>query len=216
VTRGDVASFVDEPRAKDDHGWFNTSAAIAPGNSGGLAADQAGRIVGLPTLSRSDPVDKSARISRIRSVQLAQPLIEAAKAGQPYRSPYVTASGPTAKLEFHSFARAGDPEVDFQCQGRVVRGDALPAGLASLAVAFDYEGMPANHADALFLVRAADGTLIGATATADSYPTNWAEHGCVVISIGLRQRLAKGDAKLEVYLGPNYDHYADLKLHVTD
>ena len=101
-TVGEVAGFTEDyaygPRA-----WIKTSAAIAGGNSGGLAADAAGRLVGIPTkfgsgrpeeyvdcrrladTNRDGVIDErdvcvpmGGFINALRPVHLALPLIQAA------------------------------------------------------------------------------------------------------------------------------------------
>jgi S1-C subfamily serine protease len=48
LTRGEVAGFVSEPGVKG-HAFIKTSAAIAGGNSGGMAIDEDGYLIGVPT-----------------------------------------------------------------------------------------------------------------------------------------------------------------------
>ena len=48
VARGDVSGFVGDERI-GDRSWIKTSAIVYRGNSGGLAANDAGQLVGIPT-----------------------------------------------------------------------------------------------------------------------------------------------------------------------
>ena len=83
VTKGSVASIVPDPDLRLDRGYIDTDARIAPGNSGGLAVNEAGELVGVPTLLRRD--ESGPVVSgRLRPIALALPLIDAAKAGQAY------------------------------------------------------------------------------------------------------------------------------------
>jgi S1-C subfamily serine protease len=107
LTRGEVSGFT----AEDPYGnraFIKTSATIAGGNSGGLAATPQGEIIGVPTqvgsgdledmvvdcrpladTNRDGVVDDKDNcvptggfINALRPIRLAMPMIEAAKAGQ--------------------------------------------------------------------------------------------------------------------------------------
>lgn len=113
-TRGSVSGFTTD-RLVGSRAWIKTDAAISGGNSGGLAVNSAGEIIGVPTVvgSGSDSgsntvdcrflqdtngdnvVDNSDTcvpvggfINGIRPVNLASDLIDAAEAGDEYVSPY--------------------------------------------------------------------------------------------------------------------------------
>lgn len=106
LTRGEVSGFTSQP----DHGqraFIKTSATIAGGNSGGLAVDASGQLIGVPTqlgyggddqyvdcrvladTNRDGFVDDADScvptggfINALRPVALALPLIEAAQRGE--------------------------------------------------------------------------------------------------------------------------------------
>jgi len=106
LTSGEVAGFTGEA----DYGnraFIKTSATIAGGNSGGLAADGAGKLVGIPTqlgsggeagivdcrtladTNQDETIDENDSciptggfINSLRPVKLAIPLIEAARRGE--------------------------------------------------------------------------------------------------------------------------------------
>jgi len=109
LTRGDVGGFTHDDKY-GDRAFIKTSATIAGGNSGGLAADSSGNLVGIPTragygvsVSGEDLVDCRSLadtngdgaidqadtcipvggfINALRPVNLAKPLIEAARRGE--------------------------------------------------------------------------------------------------------------------------------------
>lgn len=106
LTRGEVGGFTTEEEF-GDRAFIKTSATIAGGNSGGLAADAEGRLVGVPTqlgYGGSDQfvdcrvladtnrdgkvngldscVPTGGFINALRPINLAMPLIEAALGGQ--------------------------------------------------------------------------------------------------------------------------------------
>lgn len=105
LTRGEVSGFTSE-EGRGDRAFIKTSATIAGGNSGGLAADADGYLIGVPTqlgyggddqyvdcrvladTNRDGIVDENDNciptggfINALRPVNLALPLIEAAQEG---------------------------------------------------------------------------------------------------------------------------------------
>ncbi len=107
LTRGEVSGFTSE----DPYGnraYIKTSATIAGGNSGGLAANPQGEIIGIPSAVGTGDVEDAfvdcrrladtnrdgiideydncvptgGFINALRPIRLAMPMIEAAKAGQ--------------------------------------------------------------------------------------------------------------------------------------
>lgn len=113
-TKGTVSGFSSENQI-GDRAWIKTDATISGGNSGGLAADNNGRIIGVPTIASSGAeglqditdcrqiqdtngdgsVDRNDScipiggfLNGIRPVNLALPLIEAAQSGRQYNSPF--------------------------------------------------------------------------------------------------------------------------------
>ncbi|MBI3158650.1 MAG: trypsin-like peptidase domain-containing protein [Chloroflexi bacterium] len=106
VTRGEVSGFTSEA-PYGDRAFIKTSATIAGGNSGGMAADSNGLLVGIPTqlgyggddqfvdcrvladTNRDGQVDENDAcvptggfINALRPINLALPLIAAARNGQ--------------------------------------------------------------------------------------------------------------------------------------
>lgn len=55
-TEGSISGFVEQP-GLGVRSWIKTDTTIAGGNSGGLAADARGRIVGIPTRAGTDDLD---------------------------------------------------------------------------------------------------------------------------------------------------------------
>jgi S1-C subfamily serine protease len=106
LTRGEVAGFTAE-EGYGNRAFIKTSATISGGNSGGLAADQNGKLIGIPTqlgyggddqyvdcrvlvdTNRDGVVDDNDScvptggfINALRPITLAVPYIEAAKRGE--------------------------------------------------------------------------------------------------------------------------------------
>jgi S1-C subfamily serine protease len=105
LTRGEVSGFTSE-EGRGDRAFIKTSATIAGGNSGGLAADANGYLIGVPTqlgyggddqfvdcrvladTNRDGVVDEQDNciptggfINALRPINLAMPMIEAAREG---------------------------------------------------------------------------------------------------------------------------------------
>lgn len=106
LTRGDVSGFTSEQNY-GDRAFIKTSATISGGNSGGLAADENGVLVGVPTqlgyggedqfvdcrrladTNRDGVIDEydscvpgGGFINALRPINLAKPLVEAAQRGE--------------------------------------------------------------------------------------------------------------------------------------
>lgn len=111
-TKGTVSGFSSEDQL-GDRAWIKTDATISGGNSGGLAADSNGNIIGVPTIAAASRESETSDcrqvqdtngdgvvdqndscvpiggfLNGIRPVNLAMPLIQAAQAGRAYTSPY--------------------------------------------------------------------------------------------------------------------------------
>lgn len=92
VTSGKVSSFLPDKSIDADRAWINTDAKIDPGNSGGLAANKENKIVGVPTNVCFEPFGSSSSGSggplsqqnRVRVIDLARPMVEAATTGRDY------------------------------------------------------------------------------------------------------------------------------------
>ncbi|MGD8455510.1 MAG: serine protease [Anaerolineales bacterium] len=105
LTRGEVSGFTSE-QGRGDRAFIKTSATIAGGNSGGLAADGEGKLIGIPTQlgyggedqfvdcrtladtnrdgvvdDRDSCVPTGGFINALRPINLALPMIEAARQG---------------------------------------------------------------------------------------------------------------------------------------
>ena len=75
-TKGTVSGFHDERGLV--RAWIKTDAEISPGNSGGMALNEQGELIGVPTVvTASQRV--SGKIGWIRPIELAQPLLRSAR-----------------------------------------------------------------------------------------------------------------------------------------
>ena len=78
-TEGTVAGFLDEDR-NGIFEWIKTDAEVNHGNSGGLAVNAEGLMVGVPTAGVSDS-EAAGKISLIRPINMAMPLVKSQRTG---------------------------------------------------------------------------------------------------------------------------------------
>jgi hypothetical protein len=146
LTRGEVSGFTSEA-GRGDRAFIKTSATIAGGNSGGLAADAEGYLIGIPTQlgyggedqfvdcrvladtnrdgaidDRDNCVPTGGFINALRPINLALPLIEAAQAGVVNATP---APVPTVAVDLPE-----DGSVIFEDDFSTVKGDWAYSGTA--------------------------------------------------------------------------------------
>jgi S1-C subfamily serine protease len=72
LTQGTISGFLAEGRF--ERGWIKTDAEINSGNSGGLAINEAGELIGVPSVVVSS-LFSSGKISYVRPVNVAHPLL---------------------------------------------------------------------------------------------------------------------------------------------
>lgn len=171
-TQGRVSGFTPEDGVDYKRAWIKTDASISGGNSGGTAVDEDGLLVGIPTQAGSGnadyfvdvrpvqdtnndgkvdendvPVALGGFINALRPVNLAYPLIEAAKSGKEVQgtpgkgskgtkeTPTISAAGPAfGEITFASRQNAdGSPQDP---------GTQFPAeATKELFAYFDYQGL---------------------------------------------------------------------------
>jgi hypothetical protein len=170
-TRGSVSGFTGD-RSVGGRAWIKTDATIAGGNSGGLAVNAAGELIGVPTIvgsgadtenfvdcrfvadtngdgrvdSRDDCVPVGGFINGMRPVNLALPLIEAARSGTAYVSEFEGINPHSTpgrvpdmssiifdNLVFSDGVTASDEPTGVH--------NALPSGVDRVCGFWDYEGM---------------------------------------------------------------------------
>ncbi|MEZ0578657.1 FHA domain-containing protein [Nocardioides sp. MH1] len=78
VTTGAISTVLSDPEL-GPHSEFDTDARIAPGNSGGMAVDNEGRLIGLPTALEFDPSGTPVTSGRIRAIDPVKPIIDQAE-----------------------------------------------------------------------------------------------------------------------------------------
>jgi S1-C subfamily serine protease len=162
-TEGTISGFVSVP-GLGDRSWLKTDATISGGNSGGLAVDESGAIVGIPTIvgtgdgqitdcrvvedtngdGRIDQDDSCVPvggfINGIRPVNLAVPLIERAAGAAPIDQggPEVPEPMPAQRpLAFDAVWTLGVDANGFAARAVTV----VPANPAELCLTWNYDNV---------------------------------------------------------------------------
>ena len=196
LTTGVLTSPVESKRIGNPRAFLNVDAAINQGNSGGLAADRKGTIVGVPTLVSIRGIN---RIARIRSIELALPLVEAARQGDDYVSPYIQPLGGSEKITRVEMTALGKQGFEPTCSG-----GAAPTSVGSaVSVAVTYSGFTAaDHQD--FLVELRSGSkVLAASVSDDAWPLAIKSSGCFTATLGLESPLPAGSYTIDVFAGPS-------------
>ncbi len=166
-TTGNVSGFTSE-EGLGDRAWIKTDATIAGGNSGGLAANNAGYLVGVPTSasagtggnvtdcrviqdtngdgvvdSRDTCIPIGGFINGLRPVNLALPLIKAAQIGTAYVSPFggpsqTTSTGSGSETFGAITWYTATGGSDCKAKDPV---SSFPSGTSAMAAAFSFSGM---------------------------------------------------------------------------
>jgi S1-C subfamily serine protease len=149
VDHGDVSGF-----REDDHigqrGWIKTSAVVHFGNSGGLAANAQGEIVGVPTRAPegTDPNDVGG-FQLLRPINLAMPVIEAAMSGDDYGpSPHMVGGSGQERVTFRGW---GDPASTGCDADDLVPG--YPSSTKEIQAIIDWSGIEPGVDILVWLIR---------------------------------------------------------------
>jgi pSer/pThr/pTyr-binding forkhead associated (FHA) protein/S1-C subfamily serine protease len=198
VTEGVVSGPVQDERIGANGAMLNISANISPGNSGGLAVDVQGRLVGVPTLVRDQEV------SSMRPSEFAEALVAAARDGETYVSPWIR---PLAGEQIDNVALVapdGSVGTRFSCSS----GELTSVEAGAVGVTFDYSGFsPGEHQDLMVVIRAGD-DVVGLWTLADEHPVSWpSPSGCATVTVPIdTSAMTDGAQPLSLFvgLGPNY------------
>ncbi len=224
-TRGTISGFSSEDQL-GDRAWIKTDATISGGNSGGLAADNNGNIIGVPTIAAAsrDTETSDCRqvqdtngdgvldqndscipiggfLNGIRPVNLATPLIQAAQAGRDYTSPYGQ-SGVVSQPGGGNEAATGFVWLDTSssgsqgCDWNETTVNAYPEGALCIASGFEYSGM--TNGELMVEYWYQDGQKVGEY----SYAWEWDESGLFGTYLpNDGNPLPAGNYRVELYAG---------------
>ena len=79
VTTGAISGFLAQEGVPQQRAWFKIDTTISFGNSGGAAVNEQGQLVAVPTQGRANELGS---IAQLRPIELALPLIAAARQGE--------------------------------------------------------------------------------------------------------------------------------------
>jgi serine protease Do len=157
-TEGSVAGFIAE-KPVGDRAWIKTAVTIAHGNSGGLAANDAGKLIGVPTAGQGDCdqadtngdgqvdtcIPNGNAINFLRPINWATPLIQAAKNNKEYASPYPAAGAATqsgsGSESFSGFSWLDTSNAKDTCKNTGNSVDSYTADALCIWAYFNYSGM---------------------------------------------------------------------------
>lgn len=199
VQRGTIASKPVDPNGRVAGPWeLNTGAPIHGGNSGGLVIDAQGRLIAIPTYSRG----LREQTYRARAVELARPLLAAARAGKPYVSPsLVKATG----LEMLAEALWSGEQLPSTC---VEPGDVSVFDVPEeLAVQVALTGLTSGE-DYRLVVTGPDGGELASRQSA------WTEPDCIELIVETNGR--EGTYTLTAYAGPEFKQVGARSIVVVD
>lgn len=226
-TQGIVSGFSSEDQL-GDRAWIKTDTTISGGNSGGLAADNNGHIIGVPTIAAAsrDSDTSDCRVVQdtngdgvidnndtcvpiggflngIRPVKLALPLLEAAQAGKQYVSPF-TQGGVVSDPGSGNESASGFAWIDTSNSSQDecdYQGDTINSYSGSflcIATIFDYSGM--TNGQLLVEHWFLNGEKVGEY----SYAWEWDESGTFATWLpNDGNPMPNGTYQLELYAGDN-------------
>lgn len=203
-TRGDVSGFESQDGV-GNKAWIKTDATVSPGNSGGLGADAAGKIIGIPSFVQEAT---GGAINRLRAIKYALPLIEAAEEGEEYESPYVTIGSGDELLTLNSWAL--DYDIDNGCPVDPV--DSYASDAQAVVAVFSFEEMTdkEQYLIAWYIDNEITATIIGlwdAGEEGDCFPSYLHNYG---------DPMPVGTYAVEIYAGPNMEVVGAAEVVVSD
>ena len=164
-TSGNVAGFTAEAQL-GDRAWIKTDATISGGNSGGMSTNEAGQLIGVPSIAASGAnaeatdcrviqdtngdgqinnqdtcIPIGGFINALRPINLAMPLIKAAQGGMAYTSPFSNQSGPS-NVQGTGSEQIG-PIGWFMVDSQGNLGDQVnsyPSGVTTMVATFNFSG----------------------------------------------------------------------------
>lgn len=223
-TKGTVSGFSSENQI-GDRAWIKTDATISGGNSGGLAADNNGRIIGVPTTAGSgidgditdcrqiqdtngdgvvnqndSCIPIGGFLNGIRPVNLAQPLIQAAQNGRQYTSPFsesgVVSQPGNGNETASNFVWLEIAANSSECQWTENIVTSYPASTTCIAAGFDYSGMTPGQLMVEYWY------LNGEKVSEYSYAWEWDEQGLFATYLpNDGNPMQSGNYRLELFAG---------------
>jgi S1-C subfamily serine protease len=190
LSAGTVSGFLSDPRV-GDRAWLKTDTLVSQGNSGGLAANAAEELIGLPTWGLADDV---GGYSFIRPLALIRPMVDDALAGRPsLESRYTVASSGNEQVTFDSWID------EFTSCAPATRLSSYPSGAREIMALFQHTGV-ANNQD-IINQWSVNGEVIARFS--GQFSGEASAGGCIAPSISLDRGLPDGTYTLEMFVGPS-------------
>jgi S1-C subfamily serine protease len=188
LSSGRVSGFLGDDRI-GPRAWVKTDAVVSSGNSGGLAANEAGELVGVPTRGPRD----AGGYSLIRPIALLAGLIDAGRAGRrSVDSAYLVPSTGRERLSLDTWTDSLDA-----CPA-TTRVTSFPAGARQIVAAMDHAGF-ASGEDFVSQWRL-DGEIVYRSGRTLSQGIE--QGGCIFDAVYHDRGLPNGTYVVEVYAGP--------------
>jgi putative serine protease PepD len=200
LSSGEVSGFLGDARI-GPRAWIKTDAVVSHGNSGGLAADAQGRIVGIPTRGNEDV----GGYSLVRPIGLVRPMIDAVNAGGgSLDSRYVVAGTGTERLTFDTWS---DSAADCRAGSRLT---TYPSAARQVVGRFQQSAMSAGE-DVVIEWRL-DGRVVAHAGM--RVANDQASGGCLNASLYSDRGLPDGRYRVELYVGPHLRDVAGAETNV--
>lgn len=188
LSSGRVSGFLGDARI-GPRAWIKTDAVVSGGNSGGLASNEPGELIGIPTRAREDV----GGYSWVRPIALVMPMIEAAQAGRgSVESAYLVPSTNRESLQFDTWttSRAACP-----AQPRV---SVYPSGSRNIIASLQHTGFASG--EDLISVWRLDGEVVARAGI--QFGSGAEQGGCYYGELYHDRGLPDGAYVLELYAGP--------------
>ncbi len=190
LSSGQVSGFLGDERL-GARAWVKTDAVMSFGNSGGLAANAAGELVGVPTQGNGSD---TGGFSEVRPSALIKPMIEATIAGRPsLDSAYVVAETGREAITLDTWT-----DTVTACQP-AARLSTYPSGTRQVLALFNHTGM-ADDEDVVSQW-SIDGEVV--YRALGRIPAGTSAGGCLSIGISLDRGLPDGAYRVELFGGPS-------------
>jgi putative serine protease PepD len=188
LSSGRVSGFLGDDRI-GQRAWIKTDAVVSSGNSGGLAANDAGQLVGIPTRGRED----AGGYSLVRPIRLVQPLIDGARAGaRSLDSAYVVGGTGRESMSMDTWTRS---TAACPAQERLT---SYPSGTTNIVASVKHTGF-ATSEDVVSQWRL-DGDIVNRGGL--RLPQGAENGGCYFSQLYYDRGLPDGTYQLEVFGGP--------------
>lgn len=188
LSSGRASGFLGDDRI-GARAWVKTDAVVSSGNSGGLAANESGELIGVPTRGPRD----AGGYSLIRPIALLTPLIDAGRAGRrSIDSAYLVPSTGRERLSLDTWTD------DLDACPATTRLTSFPSGTRQIVAAMDHAGF-ASGEDVVSQWRL-DGEIVYRSGRTLSPGIE--QGGCIFDAVYHDRGLPDGTYVIEVYGGP--------------